>query len=70
MSSRDLILRRIRTALGGATVPEVPRTYRPAGSLPADLELLIDRLVDYKAVVHRGSDVAVLLAQQFLFLLQ
>ncbi|MFI7603397.1 lactate utilization protein C [Actinoplanes sp. NPDC049681] len=62
MSSRDLILGRIRSALGGASVPEVPRAYRPAGSVPADLGLLIDRLVDYKAVVHRGCDVAAVVA--------
>ena len=57
MSSKDLILGRIRSALGeDPAVPEVPRDYRrefPA----ADLELLIDRLVDYKAVVHRTADV-------------
>ncbi|MEV6493934.1 LUD domain-containing protein [Actinoplanes sp. NPDC051633] len=53
MSSRDLILGRIRDALEGSTPPgPVPRDYRrdfPA----ADLGLLVERLVDYKAVVHR-----------------
>lgn len=62
MSSRDLILGRIRAALGDTEVPEVPRAYRTAGSLRADLELLVDRLVDYKAVVHRGTDVAAVVA--------
>ncbi|OJF12213.1 LutC/YkgG family protein [Couchioplanes caeruleus] len=62
MSSRDLILGRIRAALGDTPVPEVPRAYRPAGSAAADLDLLVDRLVDYKAVVHRGSDVAAVVA--------
>ncbi|MEV6601796.1 LUD domain-containing protein [Actinoplanes sp. NPDC051346] len=62
MSSRDLILGRIRVALGDTPVPEVPRGYRPAGSAEADLDLLIDRLTDYKAVVHRGNDVAAVVA--------
>jgi L-lactate dehydrogenase complex protein LldG len=53
MNSKDLILGRIRAALGdGAPVPEVPRDYR-RGSSTADLDLLVERLVDYKAVVHR-----------------
>ena len=57
MSSKDLILGRIRSALGEyPAVPEVPRDYRREFPAP-DLELLIDRLVDYKAVVHRTADV-------------
>ncbi|MEV6302793.1 LUD domain-containing protein [Actinoplanes sp. NPDC051861] len=57
MSSRDVILGRVRAALRDApVVAEVPRDYRPGG-LVADLEVLIDRLVDYKARVHRvGED--------------
>jgi L-lactate dehydrogenase complex protein LldG len=55
--AKDVILDRIRSALAdGAAVPEVPRDYR-RGSAPADLELLVDRLVDYRAVVHRSADV-------------
>ncbi|BBH68751.1 hypothetical protein ACTI_54360 [Actinoplanes sp. OR16] len=55
-AARDLVLGRIRTALRDAPVaPDVPRDYRPAGR-PASLETLIDRLVDYKAVVHRISE--------------
>ncbi|SNY61958.1 LutC/YkgG family protein [Paractinoplanes atraurantiacus] len=58
MSSKDLILGRVRAALADdPAVPEVPRSYRREFP-PADLDVLIDRLVDYKAVVHRGSDVA------------
>ncbi|BCJ52563.1 hypothetical protein Asp14428_40380 [Actinoplanes sp. NBRC 14428] len=62
MSSRDLILGRVRAALGDTPVPEVPRAYRPAGSRAADLEVLVDRLVDYKAVVHRTGDIASVVA--------
>jgi L-lactate dehydrogenase complex protein LldG len=60
MNARDEILTRLRGALGPAPVaPEVPRAYRaddatdPAGRL----DLFVDRLVDYKAVVTRcGPD--------------
>ena len=56
-SSREIVLGRIRTALAndGASTP-VPRDYiraaRPAGSEQV-IELLVDRLVDYKALVHQ-----------------
>lgn len=57
MSSRDTILGRIRDAqtLAPPTVTEVPHEYRTGRTLPdADrIELLVDRLVDYKAHVHR-----------------
>jgi L-lactate dehydrogenase complex protein LldG len=53
MSAKDVVLGRIRAALGdGVTAPEVPRDYR-RGESKVDLELLVERLVDYKAVVHR-----------------
>jgi L-lactate dehydrogenase complex protein LldG len=58
MSSRDVVLGRIRSAIEGSTSPEVPRDYRPVGSTSATLELLVERLVDYKAVVHRSASVA------------
>jgi L-lactate dehydrogenase complex protein LldG len=58
VSAKDVILGRVRAALrDGPAVPEVPRDYRrefPA----ADLELFVERLADYKAVVHRRPDVA------------
>ncbi|MEU4427175.1 LUD domain-containing protein [Actinoplanes sp. NPDC024001] len=55
MSSRDVVLGRVRAALRDApVVAEAPREYRPAGR-PADIEVLVDRLVDYKAEVHRVS---------------
>ena len=62
MSAREEVLGRIRTALGaGATPIEVPRDYRtalgPAAGDPGLLDLLVDRLVDYRATVHRcGPD--------------
>lgn len=66
MSGRDEVLRRVRDAVGaggvGADVPEIPRAYATAGTLRAEerVELLIDRLVDYKAAVvdARDGDVA------------
>ena len=58
MSSKDLILGRVRAALADGGKPvAVPRAYRRGGSV-ADLDLLVERLVDYQAVVHRTSDVA------------
>jgi L-lactate dehydrogenase complex protein LldG len=58
MSSRELMLSRIRAALGDTAPPaEVPREYR-RGDQVADLDLLVHRLEDYKAVVHRGVPVA------------
>ena len=56
--ARTEVLARIRSALGpDPTVPPVPRTYRTSGEhapgLPVLLELFEDRLVDYKAGVHR-----------------
>ena len=58
MTSRELMLSRIRAALGDTAPPaEIPREYR-RGARPADLDQLVDRLEDYKAVVHRGAPVA------------
>lgn len=54
MSAREDILARIRTALkDGPQVPQIPREYRATSGLDeAELiELLLDRLVDYKAQV-------------------
>ncbi|MFI7539959.1 lactate utilization protein C [Actinoplanes sp. NPDC049599] len=58
MSSREVILGRIRAALGETAAPaEIPREYR-RGDRVADLDLLVERLKDYKAVVHRGVSIA------------
>lgn len=53
MTARDEILARVRAAQSGAA-PDVGRGYVRTG--PADLDLLADRLTDYKAVVHRCGE--------------
>jgi L-lactate dehydrogenase complex protein LldG len=56
MTARDEVLGRIRTALGERrAVPEVPRHYRTTDDRPAGtlLDVLTDRLEDYKASVLR-----------------
>ena len=59
MTSRDLVLGRLRAALAGAAhaPAEVPRDYRHTGTL--DLDQLVDRLTDYRAHVHRVAEAAV-----------
>ena len=58
MSSREVILGRVRAALGDTEpLPVIPRDYLRGGRA-ADLDLLVQRLEDYKAVVHRGVAVA------------
>ena len=68
MSARDEVLTRIRTAIGHTPVPPITRDYRltdgrPSGD-PALLDLLVDRLEDYKATVVRcaPSDVSEVVA--------
>ncbi|MEU6073768.1 LUD domain-containing protein [Micromonospora sp. NPDC047074] len=58
MTARDLVLGRLRAALGEPRpVPaEVPRGYRAAGSVAVDLDVLVGRLTDYRATVHRCAD--------------
>jgi L-lactate dehydrogenase complex protein LldG len=61
VSARDVVLARIVAARAGAGVLEVPRDYhrvgRHAPGSPEALDLLEDRLLDYKAAVHRcGPD--------------
>jgi L-lactate dehydrogenase complex protein LldG len=54
MSAREDILARIRTALQDSPeAPQIPREYRAESGMGADelIELLVDRLVDYKAQV-------------------
>ncbi|WP_433373899.1 LutC/YkgG family protein [Actinoplanes sp. CA-142083] len=58
MSAKDVILGRVRAALAsGVEAPVVPRDYR-RGEAKVDLDLLVERLTDYKAVVHRASSVS------------
>ena len=68
MNARDTVLGRVRDALAIAPAEpvEVPRDYRRQRELPSDqrLELLVDRLADYNASVHRcaQADIAPALA--------
>jgi L-lactate dehydrogenase complex protein LldG len=58
-AAREEVLARIRRALADRPAPvEVPRAYRHAGDLPRTdlLDLLVDRLVDYKAAVRRCTE--------------
>jgi L-lactate dehydrogenase complex protein LldG len=61
VTAREELLARIRTATAdGAAPPPVPRDYRTADhpSEPAGealLELLVERLVDYRALVRRST---------------
>jgi L-lactate dehydrogenase complex protein LldG len=63
VDARAEIIARIRTALGDPErprPPEIPRGYRRTGAYPPGspelLELFTDRLVDYKAAVHRTDE--------------
>jgi len=68
MSARDDILARVRAVvddcrahLGDAVAEQAPvsRGYRTTGEhspgSPAAIEVLVDRLVDYRAIVHRAA---------------
>jgi L-lactate dehydrogenase complex protein LldG len=59
VSARSEILQRVGDAVRGAPVEPVARAYRRAGGLDAAgrIELLRDRLVDYRAEVHEVDDV-------------
>ena len=52
-TARDEVLARIRTAVAGADSVEIPRRYRVADDAAPSLDLLVERLEDYRAVVHR-----------------
>ena len=59
MNAREEVLSRVRAALSGALPPgPVPRDYRTTGALSTAelLDLLTDRLVDYRAGVHRTDE--------------
>jgi L-lactate dehydrogenase complex protein LldG len=58
-SAKADILARVRGALGPApAVPEIPRAYRGAGSLPREgiVDLFAERVAEYRATVHRVSE--------------
>jgi L-lactate dehydrogenase complex protein LldG len=59
MSARDDVLARVRTALGPdrAAPADIPRDYRTRDERPPEqlLDLLVDRLEDYRAGVLRCS---------------
>ncbi|MDA0168200.1 LUD domain-containing protein [Solirubrobacter taibaiensis] len=54
------ILARVRSALGDTPVPDVRRSYRAAGSISTDgiVDLFCETVAEYRATVHRTSDVA------------
>jgi L-lactate dehydrogenase complex protein LldG len=54
MSSRDVILGRIRSAVSGAPEADVRRDYRATSPTPAGelIELFAERVRDYRAIVH------------------
>ena len=57
-TARDVVLGRIRAALGPSpAAPEIPRSYRAAGTVPPDVDRFCERVADYRATVHRvGED--------------
>lgn len=53
-AARADVLARIRTALADRPAPaEVVRSYRTAGAVAPDIDRFVERLVDYRATVHR-----------------
>jgi L-lactate dehydrogenase complex protein LldG len=60
MTARDEVLGRVRRAIGESRRLPIERTYRTRGDLEpgssALIELLIDRLLDYKAAVVQCAD--------------
>jgi L-lactate dehydrogenase complex protein LldG len=66
MSARDEILQRVRAARAAAAdTVTVPRAYRTDAAVPDLIELLVDRLLDYKAGVCRcpGADLPAAVAE-------
>ncbi|HYP43780.1 MAG TPA: LUD domain-containing protein [Propionibacteriaceae bacterium] len=71
MTSRDTVLAAVRTAIAGATVPQVQRTYDLGLDLDERglLELFVERVNDYRADVrvvdpaHLARSVGAVLAQ-------
>lgn len=59
MSSRDLILARIRRALAGVPDVEITRGYRGPSRTPGEIRLFEERVRDYRAVVHLVDEAGV-----------
>lgn len=58
MNAKSEIMNRLRSSLADSpAAPEVPRAYRRTSSSSAEevREMLVDRLVDYRASVHSAS---------------
>ncbi len=55
--SRDVVLGRIRAALGSQRpAVQVPREYQRTRSFPSVPDLFAERVADYQAIVHRVED--------------
>ena len=59
MTTRDIVLGRIRSAIEGTPVPTISRGYRQTAQ--PDNQQLVDRLVDYGAIVRSCSESGVAL---------
>jgi L-lactate dehydrogenase complex protein LldG len=59
MSSRDLILARVRRALAGVPDVEITRAYRGPSETPGEISLFEERVRDYRAVVHLVDEAGV-----------
>jgi L-lactate dehydrogenase complex protein LldG len=57
MSSRDVMLGRVRAAIGGAQPETIPRSYRRAGprSAAESVDLFCERVGEYRAEVVRAA---------------
>jgi L-lactate dehydrogenase complex protein LldG len=58
-AAREEVLARIRAAIGSTTPEVVPRAYTGAADEAGAVDLLIDRLLDYRARVDRVSPAGV-----------
>ncbi len=56
--ARAQILQSIRSALDGASAPDIPRNYRTADERPRDeiVTLFAERVAEYRATVHRVGE--------------
>jgi L-lactate dehydrogenase complex protein LldG len=64
MTARDVMLERVRQAVGHALPTSVPRRYSVEGSTPhTRVEAFVDRVRDYRATVLQVDDAAVAVAE-------